>query len=202
MACAALASSAAVALAAASRSSSKRSFAAVTRASTVSPPYHSYSESESDNASSVCSTDPSDVDSNENVDYDASDGDAESDDGAEKGVIQGPSLKRQSGKLWTRKQFPEGTRGHQNWDMSNLIAAQKWKCPCADRANCIGDERLKVLDLYEHRKQFRCGAPARNGYRDSARDDMAQRYDRQTKTFTRSFKVLMTLHAHLHACSA
>ena len=38
-----------------------------------------------------------------------------------------------SGKLWSSSQFPAGTTGVTNWEMSNLTAAQAWECPCLDR---------------------------------------------------------------------
>ena len=45
-------------------------------------------------------------------------------------------------KLWSSAEFPEGTLGGKNYDMANLRAAQNWTCPCKDRRNCIGQERL------------------------------------------------------------
>ena len=36
-------------------------------------------------------------------------------------------------KMWSTAQFPEGHTGAYNWDQDNLVAAQQWECPCADR---------------------------------------------------------------------
>ena len=56
--------------------------------------------------------------SDDEEDYDG-DGDAE-------------DLKRSSsGKLWGKDQFPEGTKGHANFDLANIMAAQvTCACPC------------------------------------------------------------------------
>ena len=96
-----------------------------------------------------------------------------------------------SGKLWSRRQFPEGVFGSANWDMANLEAAQEWECPCPDRFNCIGKDRIpNIFDLYEHRKKFRTvHAPAHGGLRDASRLDMSAHYDVQSKSLTRSFRV-------------
>ena len=88
-----------------------------------------------------------------------------------------------------RQQFPEGADGPANWDLSNLTAAQAWECPCLDRRNCIGSERIPLLHLYEHRKLFRTTAKGSGGFRDTARKEMEERYDVSNRTFTRSFKV-------------
>ena len=94
-----------------------------------------------------------------------------------------------SGKLWSKDQFPEGTAGHANWDMSNLTAAQEWPCPCHDRHSCIGSDRLQITELYDYRRQFRTTAHKHNGMRDASRKDLEAHYDRPTQTFTRSFVV-------------
>ena len=73
--------------------------------------------------------------------------------------------------------------------MQNLIAAQQWTCPCTDRRNCIGEERLKILELYEYRRTFRTTAATHGGLRDASRKDLQAHYDKKTKTFTRSFVV-------------
>ena len=94
-----------------------------------------------------------------------------------------------SGKLWSKKQFPEGTAGACNWDMANLTAAQAWECPCTDRRNCIGAERVSLIDLYEHRKAFRTSAFQHGGLRDANRSILQQHYAQATRSFTRSFVV-------------
>lgn len=166
-----------------------------------------------------------------------------------------------SGKLWSSSQFPAGTTGVTNWEMSNLIAAQAWECPCLDRRtaprpapflclvppapvpshfersdafprgrhsslvrsgtgggargepgsapqrrplvshdslaawapvhrrNCIGGERLKILDLYEHRKAFRTSAAQGRGLRDESRAALQNHYSAGNGTFSRSFVV-------------
>jgi len=98
-------------------------------------------------------------------------------------------IRKSTGKLWSKAQFPEGTSGAKNWDMSNLLAAQTWVCPCPDRRNCIGSERVPLLDLYEHRKAFRTKAGAKGGLRDANRIEMQGHYDAKTTSFTRSFVV-------------
>ena len=90
-----------------------------------------------------------------------------------------------SKKLWTNLQFPEGMNGARNYDLANLQAAQEWSCPCPDRINCIGADRLTVLALYEHRKVFQTKAHARGGKRDANRFDMQAHYDRSSRSFTR-----------------
>ena len=96
-----------------------------------------------------------------------------------------------AGKLWTKAQFPEGVTGHANWDIGNLKAAQAWECPCPDRRNCIGNERLPREHLYEHRKAFRMKAlaPGGDGLRDSSRIRQAEHFDAASRSFTRSFVV-------------
>lgn len=133
------------------------------------------------------------ADSDSDVEYDAFEVDQdEFEDMLEQPAADLRSVSRSSGagKLWSRKEFPEGTKGHKNWDISNLLAAQSWTCPCRDRKNCIGTDRLhSVLELYDHRKAFRTTAHLRGGYRDACREDMQQRFDASSNTFTRSFKV-------------
>ena len=95
-----------------------------------------------------------------------------------------------NGKLWTKEQFPEGTQGAMNWDIENLKAAQDWECPCPDRRNCIGAERIKLLDLAFYRKHWRLQvAPNEGGQRDSCRKEMTGHYDMQSRTCSRSFVV-------------
>ena len=92
-------------------------------------------------------------------------------------------------KLWSNAQFPEGVRGQGNYDLANLEAAQTWSCPCADRRNCIGAERLKLTALYEHRKEFMTTSTRKGGLRDANRTQLLNHYDRSTNKFTRSFVV-------------
>lgn len=94
-----------------------------------------------------------------------------------------------SGKLWTSKQFPEGTQGSSNFDLANLMAAQDWVCPCSDRKNCIGIDRLSVLELYDHRKDFQTTAQTQGGFRDATRKALQLRFDVTTNSFIRAFKV-------------
>lgn len=93
------------------------------------------------------------------------------------------------GKLWTKALFPEGVLDAANWDLKNLQAAQRWECPCPDRANCIGSDRLSVLDLYDYRKRFRTTAKSHGGFRDAARKELDDHFDPSTGMFARSFKV-------------
>lgn len=117
----------------------------------------------------------------------AEDFSASSDEEEEEGAI---AQNGSSGKLWSNIQFPEGTIGIANYDMANLQAAQDWTCPCIDRMNCIGRDRLpNIFELYEHRKLFRNTAHTRGGYRDACRSELTQRYDAKSRSFTRSFKV-------------
>ena len=92
-------------------------------------------------------------------------------------------------RAWSKAQFPAGSDGISNLEMSNLVAAQEWSCPCPDRDNCIGDDRLKLLDLYEHRKKWRARAHSKGGFRDAISIDMRSHYDKSTSQFTRSFVV-------------
>lgn len=64
-----------------------------------------------------------------------------------------------------------------------------WSCPCTDRDNCIGAERIDVLKLYEYRKHFRTTAHSKGGLRDASRRELELRYDLTKKTFSRNFKV-------------
>lgn len=112
-----------------------------------------------------------------------------------------PCGRKAGSKLWSRRQFPEGTEGHKNWDVANLQAAQAWTCPCADRVNCIGKDRLQnVLDLYDHRKKFRTTAHTRGGLRDACRDELQRQYDPSSRKFRRAFKVCCALMPLCAAC--
>eukprot|EP00965_Chrysotila_dentata_P019359 643970-Pleurochrysis_carterae.AAC.1 len=61
------------------------------------------------------------------------------------------------------------------------MAAQVWSCPCADRANCIGPDRLQVLELYEYRKKFQQFAGSDGGMRDAARVEMEGHYSSRSR---------------------
>jgi hypothetical protein len=74
-------------------------------------------------------------------------------------------------------------------DLGNLTAAQEWVCPCSDRRNCIGAERLNVLELYEHRKKFQGCHRSGGGLRDAMRDKMADHYSVESRSLSRSFVV-------------
>lgn len=124
--------------------------------------------------------DDENVESEVEVDFDNS-GDDE--------VLDALPRRAASKKLWSTKQFPEGTTGSNNYDLANLIAAQQWTCPCPDRISCIGPDRLSVLDLYEHRKAFRTCAHTLGGYRDATRKALEERLDKSTNSFARAFKV-------------
>ena len=94
------------------------------------------------------------------------------------------------GKLWSRKQFPSGCRGERNSTMPNLVAAQEWECPCTDRFNCLSDDRIPTLKLYEYRNKFReVTAKANGGLRDAARAEMEKHWDERSDKLTRTFKV-------------
>ena len=130
-------------------------------------------------------------DTSEGEASDAEDYDKDGDDVEETAhVAAGSSAKRSSSvKLWSKGQFPEGTDGASNYDLANLQAAQEWECPCTDRRNCIGSERVNVLKLYDHRKAFRTTAAQHGGLRDANRLQLEAHYDRSARCFTRSFVV-------------
>ena len=95
-----------------------------------------------------------------------------------------------AGKSWTKAQFPAGVTNPYNWDIRNLQAAQAWSCPCADRRNCIGADRLCVLKLYDFRQRFREQfAPANGGLRDATRSELQNHFDETKGCFSRSFVV-------------
>ena len=94
-----------------------------------------------------------------------------------------------AGKLWSKVEFPEGCAPIQaSWDMDNLLAAQNWSCPCADRSNCISADRLSVLELYEYRKKFLTTCANEGGKRDATRKEMSQHAD-GAGNISRSFVV-------------
>eukprot|EP00965_Chrysotila_dentata_P184811 6101616-Pleurochrysis_carterae.AAC.1 len=84
--------------------------------------------------------------------------------------------KKGAGKLWTLQQFPEGTKGASNWDPENMDAAQAWSCPCPDRRNCIGAERINSQYLFEYRKTFLTTTHRRGGMRDAMRTELEGHY--------------------------
>ena len=95
-----------------------------------------------------------------------------------------------NGKLWGRTEFPEGLKAASNYELANILAAQAWTCPCPDRVNCLGRDRVSLFELYEHRKNFQTKtAPANGGLRDALRKELDQHLDRQTGKHARSFKV-------------
>lgn len=106
---------------------------------------------------------------------------------AERADVDAPAGPRL--KLWTAKQFPMGYSAGYVSSMDNLRAAQDdWSCPCADRRNCIGAERVDIFKLYEFRKAFhqQTGTASR---RDAMRKELQCHYDRGSAKFTRSFVV-------------
>ena len=101
-----------------------------------------------------------------------------------------PIDRGKNGKLWTKEQFPEGCKGAFLWDLENIKAAQEWCCPCKDRFNCIGKDRMGILDLVFYRKDWQLSvAPNEGGQRDSSRKELASHFDAQSNSFTRSFVV-------------
>jgi hypothetical protein len=66
----------------------------------------------------------------------------------------------QLGKLWGSAQYPEGCKNdYACWDWANILAAQEWCCPCRDRRNCIGRERMRPEELLWHRKEYQTTRP-------------------------------------------
>ena len=100
-----------------------------------------------------------------------------------------------SGKLWGPEQFPEGTKGPYCWDWSNIQAAQAWECPCEDRPNCIGAERIRPEELLIHRKEI-C-TTLRMNRRDTLRNRLGEHYSTTQRSFSRSFVV-----GGMHDCCA
>jgi hypothetical protein len=82
-------------------------------------------------------------------------------EGGEEGGADGVASRApQLGKLWGSEQFPEGSgTTYACWDWANIMAAQEWVCPCKDRRNCIGRERLRPEDLLLHRKEYQTTRP-------------------------------------------
>ena len=92
-----------------------------------------------------------------------------------------------AGKLWTSAQFPEGSKGHANWDLQNIAAVQDWKCPCPDQ-NCLDRERYPRVDpLYDFRKGFQTKS---KGLRDTFRQKFLEpAFSATTGAFSRSCRV-------------
>lgn len=109
---------------------------------------------------------------------------AEDDDAAAGSVV----ARKPSEKTWTTKEFPDGYEpGYVN-SLRNLNAAQEWSCPCQDRHNCIGADRINVLQLYEFRLAFR-SVNKKSELRDAMRRELQGHYDAASGAFTRSFVV-------------
>ena len=80
-----------------------------------------------------------------------------------------------------------GHKAHACWDWTNIQAAQKWCCPCRDRASCISKERIRPEDLLIHRKDVQVGL--QTNARDAIRNQLAEHYNKSEKSFSRSFVV-------------
>ena len=116
----------------------------------------------------------------------AIDVDAEDEDDAAAGSAAG--ARKRSVKTWSSKEFPDGYEPGYVSSLRNLNAAQEWSCPCHDRRNCIGAERIDVLQLYEFRRAFR-DKYKKPEFRDAMRRDLEGHYDAASGVFTRSFVV-------------
>ena len=124
----------------------------------------------------------------ENVDADGETSDEESED--EEETMDSGGGNSSAGKLWTARQFPEGTSAAHNWDQDNLLAAQKWECPCTDRVSCISSDRIQLTELGWYRKTFRLQHKGTSGgMRDACRRELEAHYDKKTSSFTRSFVI-------------
>eukprot|EP00965_Chrysotila_dentata_P050255 1665225-Pleurochrysis_carterae.AAC.2 len=73
--------------------------------------------------------------------------------------------------------------------MRNLLTAQAWECPCVDRRNFIGSERIKIEALYNYRKAFQTTNISDGGKRDSTCKELDNHYFSASRTFSRSFVV-------------
>eukprot|EP00965_Chrysotila_dentata_P059118 1962209-Pleurochrysis_carterae.AAC.4 len=133
-----------------------------------------------------------------NMDSEINENDVESDDcGSERQEVCEPcdevgkrrATKKGAGKLWNHTQFSQGTTGAYNWDPENLAAAQAWSCPCKDRVNCIGANRMPNTAVFEVRERFQTTAIHEGGFRDATRKILEQHYSKDTRTFGRSFVV-------------
>lgn len=93
---------------------------------------------------------------------------------------------QQTGKLWSKNEFPEGIKGAANWDLLNLAMAQQWQCPCTDRS-CLSLERYPKVDpLYDFRKTFQTTSK-KMGKRDSFRKKFLEpAYSPALRSFSRS----------------
>lgn len=112
-------------------------------------------------------------------------GDAEDESSA---ALEGRAI---GGQLWGTSQFPAGMSQPSVWDMSNLLAAQQWQCPCSharsDRRSCLAEGRVNVVQLFQHRHAWH--ARAGHDKRDALRGDLAHHYDSNTERFNHGFRV-------------
>ena len=137
--------------------------------------------SDDDSSASLVSNDPCE---SETSDAAA----ADDDDGADEVEEVEQSLAAPKVKTWTSEQFPDGYAAGYACSMSNCKAAQEWSCPCLDRRNCIGQERLDMFKLYEFRKDFKVKHKV-SSMRDAMRAELQAHYDSSSGVFTRSFVV-------------
>ena len=118
----------------------------------------------------------------------AVDGDDDADADAEE-LVEAIEVPRTAKlKPYASAQFPDGYHPGFVCSMDNLKAAQDWSCPCHDRRNCIGQERIDIFKLYEFRKAFK-GAHNNASLRDAMRAELQAHYDEAGGGFTRSFVV-------------
>eukprot|EP00965_Chrysotila_dentata_P109112 3605429-Pleurochrysis_carterae.AAC.1 len=89
---------------------------------------------------------------------------------------------RSAPKLWTASQFPRGFKGLNNYEMPNLLAALEWDCKCLDRS-CLSTDRIPVLLLYDHRREWQLRASSQGGYRNTMRKSLEQHYSSETREF-------------------
>ena len=125
----------------------------------------------------------------EDVNADEEESDDEESEGDDEPPDDGPrAVGSSSSKLWGPAQYPEGTKSaHAYWDWANIKAAQAWSCPCPDRVNCIGADRLKPEELLIHRKEYLTTLTSNK--RDAARLLLADHYSADTRACSRSFVV-------------
>eukprot|EP00965_Chrysotila_dentata_P255041 6212080-Pleurochrysis_carterae.AAC.1 len=100
-----------------------------------------------------------------------------------------PARRKGPPKPWTKAQFPHGVKGFKNFDMSALLAAAEWECPCTDCRNCLSIDRITTEDLYKHRFNWQQSAPRKGGKRDAMRAALEDHYSSDTLSFSRSFVV-------------
>lgn len=119
--------------------------------------------------------------------YNGNGGDHSAEDEGDVGVEQ-EQRSRPCVKPYNKAQFPDGYSQGFVCSMDNLIATQQWLCPCPDRHNCIGADRMSVLQLYEFRKAFRQGYK-KSSLQDAMRTELQAHYHANGAYFTRSFVV-------------